>query len=181
MRPKLDLNKRFELSKIRFWKKVEKTPSCWIWTAYIDKKGYGQFNPNGISTGAHRFSYFLAYKNLPPEIDHTCRNTKCVNPSHLEAVSHRVNMLRGITNMAVINAQKTVCNNGHKLTPDNIYINEKGWRRCKKCAKKDRGSFYLKNRKRQIERGKRYYRENKEHLKKLRHNRYIKNKEVANS
>ena len=68
----------------RFWAKVRKTPTCWIWTAALDD-GYGQFWYDGRMVRAHRFAYELVIVPIPDglEPDHLCENTACVNPDHL--------------------------------------------------------------------------------------------------
>lgn len=79
----------------RFISKVNKTATCWIWNAGLDRDGYGRFRGKN-SRLAHRFSYEHHYgaidENL--EIDHLCRNRACVNPQHLEVVEHKENMKR---------------------------------------------------------------------------------------
>ena len=108
----------------KFWEKVNKTKTCWLWTGARRgyKKRYGAFNLNGKIVQAHRFSYSLL-NNIPNglEIDHKCRVTLCVNPSHLEAVPHKENCFRG---------RLKTCQNGHskhwKERPD-------GGRICMKC------------------------------------------------
>lgn len=69
----------------RFWNKVEKTDTCWLWTACCFDKGYGQFRLNGRLQRAHRVSYLLTFGVLPDDRDvlHTCDVRKCVNPAHL--------------------------------------------------------------------------------------------------
>jgi len=68
------------------------------------------------------------------QLDHLCRNHACVNPSHLEVVSGRENVVRGIGPTAK-NAKKTHCVNGHALTPENLYRHSPaGGRKCKACA-----------------------------------------------
>lgn len=73
----------------RFFKKIEKTKSCWIWKGGLDKDGYGQFNfkENNINNHvrSHRFSYFLHKGEIPINMNilHKCDNPKCVNPDHL--------------------------------------------------------------------------------------------------
>lgn len=111
----------------RFWSKVNKTDTCWIWTAYQDKNGYGRFRSGKIKVGAHRFSYELIKGPIPAglTIDHLCRNPPCVNPAHLEAVTMKENVLRGIGPTA-INARKTHCKHGHKFTPENTYTLKNG-------------------------------------------------------
>ena len=91
----------------RFWKKVSKDgpPSamvglgnCWIWKAG-KVKNYGQFViRHGVMIPAHRWAYEEANGTVPVglELDHLCRNRSCVRPSHLEAVTHRENVIRGI-------------------------------------------------------------------------------------
>jgi hypothetical protein len=114
----------------RFWEKVEKTPTCWIWTASRDPAGYGRFE----GAYPHRFAYQLLVGPIPAglDLDHACRVRHCVNPSHLEPVTHRVNVLRGISPMA-INARKVICKRGHPFDETNTRRN--GTRRaCRKCG-----------------------------------------------
>lgn len=76
----------------RFTAKIEKTETCWLWLASKNPKGYGSFE----RTYAHRWSYEHYKRQIPHgwQIDHLCRNTSCVNPDHLEAVTLEENLRR---------------------------------------------------------------------------------------
>ncbi len=118
---------------------VIKTDSCWIWTGKKDY-GYGRVGLNGMHHRAHRLIYEALKGPIPDGMvpDHLCRNRACVNPDHLEIVSVRENVLRGISPVAE-NAQKTHCKNGHQLIGDNLYEYSYGgrpWRGCKICRAK---------------------------------------------
>ena len=127
----------------RFWAHVQKTETCWLWTAaqrggkYGVFRGgkYGVFQIRGRLVGVHRFSYELHQGPIPPglTIDHLCRNRLCVNPAHLEAVTMRVNVLRGNTITAAA-ARKTYCLRGHEFTPENT-ARYKSWRICRACQR----------------------------------------------
>ena len=80
-------------------------------------------------------SFALAGLRIPDgkELDHLCRNRKCVNPKHLESVTHRENILRGETIMAE-NARKTHCWRGHPLSGKNLKLKPNGHRQCRACA-----------------------------------------------
>lgn len=97
----------------RFWSKAIPEPNsgCWLWLGGVNNQGYGLIHNVDRMSLAHRFA-FLATAPIPVglEIDHKCRNSRCVNPAHLEPVTHKVNMER---------AGKTHCHRGHALTPEN--------------------------------------------------------------
>jgi HNH endonuclease len=85
---------------VRFWKKVDKRGpnECWPWLAGVNNKGYGTFRdagaPRGWKASAPNVAFRLTYGRKPKEIDHTCCNTLCCNPAHLEDVTHSENMRR---------------------------------------------------------------------------------------
>lgn len=118
----------------RFWSKVEKSTSCWIWTATLTRLGYGHFRMGEKLRSAHRVAYELLVGPIPEgmTLDHLCRKPACVNPDHLEPVTQHENILRGKA-PAAINARKTHCVRGHPLSGENLYIRPNGHRRCRAC------------------------------------------------
>lgn len=96
---------------------------CWVWKKGKNPLGYGQLRLSRTEkVQAHRYVYELIKGPIPEglELDHLCRNRACCNPEHLEPVTHRINILRGESPLAV-NARKTHCVNGHPFTPENTY------------------------------------------------------------
>ena len=128
----------------RFWEKVNKSGPvpifrpdlgpCWIWTAYCLPNGYGQC---GRHNYAHRVSYELCIGLIPDglELDHLCRVRHCVNPTHLEPVTHIENCWRGLG--GVVSGEqmraKTHCPQGHSYAGDNLYRYLDGRRSCRIC------------------------------------------------
>jgi hypothetical protein len=122
----------------RFWSyvDVQSDTECWNWLGGTVKGRYGKFKVNGKHVGAHRLAYELLVGDIPQglELDHVCRNTLCVNPNHLEPVTHKVNVLRGFS-FSAHQSRQTHCKRGHGLSGDNLYIRPDGHRSCKECMK----------------------------------------------
>lgn len=123
---------------------------CWLWTAAKDRHGYGRYQlgrptpeaPSRRKTVfAHRIVYELLVGDPGPELDHLCRIPACVNPAHLEPVTHRENILRGpaLEAMNAYNRSKTHCPQGHPYEGDNLYfyVAKNGWvnRQCRLCKR----------------------------------------------
>jgi len=115
---------------------------CWNWKLWISPLGYGQISFKDKTELVHRVSFqvFIGKIKKNLEINHICRNRKCINPEHLETVSHRENLLKGDT-IAAKNDQKTHCLNGHKFTPENTCINPSGERSCRICKNRRQRSY----------------------------------------
>lgn len=77
----------------RFWAKVNKTDTCWLWEGSLHYKGYGQFLFNGRTQKAHRAAYQMLVGPIPEglSIDHICHVRNCVNPEHLRPVTNKQN------------------------------------------------------------------------------------------
>lgn len=121
---------------VRFWKFVDRTPTCWLWTGSKNKAGYGQFQlASRQRVAAHRYAYELLVGTIPAglTLDHVkergCVGYSCVNPAHLEPVTLAVNVMRG-DGMGARNARKERCLRGHDFD-----AMKRGYRWCTTCEK----------------------------------------------
>ena len=122
----------------RFWDKVNKTDTCWLWTASCSPTGYGVFRisqPVHKLVSAHRWAYEQVHGPIPAglQIDHLCRIRHCVNPDHLEAVTQKENLQRGKGTNGHSYTRKTHCKHGHMFNCKNTQIRPDGSRRCRVC------------------------------------------------
>lgn len=105
---------------------------CWL---YVDSKSdYPSFHNGERTVGAHIWSHLRWVGEIPDgyQVDHLCKQTRCVRPEHLEAVTPQENTLRS-NSPAAINARKTHCPQGHEYTEENTYRPPSGGRRCRAC------------------------------------------------
>lgn len=130
-KPKPPRNRR-PTTEERFWAKVERTETCWLWRGHIAANGYGSFSlGHRESIRAHRYTYELYVGHIPEglSLDHLCRVRNCVNPIHLEAVPIRENHMRAPATITAQNVAKTGCPRGHPYSG----FNSKGGRICQIC------------------------------------------------
>lgn len=114
---------------------------CWLWTGQSNRGGYGLFSEwvegRKRTVPAHRVTFGL-FRDEPPDsldLDHLCRVRACVNPWHLEPVTRRENLARGIN----YQRNKTHCINGHEFTKENTSFTTSirtglTRRRCRSCT-----------------------------------------------
>jgi hypothetical protein len=128
------------------WTVVPET-GCWQWNLDTDKDGYGITWFERRATKAHRWSY---ERHVAPiaqglVLDHLCNNRACINPEHLEPVTHAENMRRAAL-------RRTHCGNGHEFTPENTRIIQTirsdrahlTTRRCRVCDRAAAARYYQK-------------------------------------
>lgn len=101
---------RFPLDRFIEKIRLDSETTCWTWMGHVNASGYGMFRLNGVMINAHRAAVVLYGGELLPgkECDHLCRNTKCVNPAHIEQVTHAVNNERS-NSPSANNARKDTC------------------------------------------------------------------------
>lgn len=118
----------------RLAEKVLVGDGCWEWIGGKADTGYGKFHIPGATAPkqvqAHRLVYELLHGPIPDglEADHLCENRGCVNPSHIELVPHRANVLRGKSPIALAHANG-ICIRGHT----NIRRRPNGASTCRTC------------------------------------------------
>lgn len=135
----------------RFWNKVSPEPNsgCWLWFGSWDEKGYGRFGIGGRGKHkpAHRVSYEALVGAVAPglELDHGCRVRCCVNPAHLEPVTHLENMRR-VPPQPDRTEYPAVCARGHDLSGDNLsFLTRRNSFRCRQCHRDNERERYRSN------------------------------------
>ncbi len=144
-------NERFDAKYV-----IDPATGCHVWMAALTGPGKHQYGCFGLrsygtkktSVKAHRYAYERANGPIPDglHLDHLCRNTRCVNPAHLEAVTPLENHRRADWK------HRTHCVRGHALTPDNVYQKPRtGDRQCRECRKLGANRHYARHRKPKVE------------------------------
>jgi hypothetical protein len=127
----------------RFLSRCSSGPNGCIEWDEEGRAGYGSFWHDKKNHLAHRW-HWQQVKGLIPfglQLDHLCRNRRCVNLDHLEVVTSKENTLRGESPIAK-QARQTHCMRGHEFTPENIVHKKGGGRECRICHMERRRKRY---------------------------------------
>jgi hypothetical protein len=117
-----------------FWARVQVHPTsaCWEWQSSM-ADGYARYTHEGRQHQAHRLLYTLLVGPIQAGlvVDHLCRTRHCVNPDHLDPVTNRENIRRGILGLDKLS--RTHCPKGHEYSPSNTIRSTTGGRHCRSC------------------------------------------------
>lgn len=119
----------------RFWGKVEKTATCWLWQGHLSRGGYGHFAVGSRPIKAHRFAYSLINGEIPDGLVvlHSCDTPACVNPDHLSVGTDSDNQRDSVQKKRHRESRKSICPHGHPYSEDNTYVDPRGRRQCRVC------------------------------------------------
>jgi hypothetical protein len=138
------MGRNLDLRKL-FWKKVDTSGDCWLWTGHVDKDGYGMVRRNKKNMRASRYAVYLATgKYVPPGMvvmHDVCDNPPCVRYSHLKVGTQSENIASSYRKGRSVspNSGKTSCKRGHPLSGDNLYvIPSTGSKSCLTCKRMQR-------------------------------------------
>jgi hypothetical protein len=144
---------------------------CLVYTGQLTNLGYGKIKTSGRTQSVHRVWWLSHGREIPSglELDHLCKNRRCICLDHLEVVTHRENVLRGNSPPAR-NARKRVCWRGHKLT-----VKHDSERHCLECTKiqyrqralankEKKREYYLANRERILSKAKEWRERNPKYM-----------------
>ena len=114
----------------------EPNTGCRIWLGSLSD-GYGRVGVGRQSKRAHVASWELENGPIPEgmEPDHKCRVRCCIEASHLELVTHKVNVQRGLA----ADFRKFICDKCG--SPYEVLQNARGRnpiRGCRRCANERR-------------------------------------------
>lgn len=113
---------------------VEPNTGCWLWLGHLATGGYGSTprmrDGRWVSARAHRVVYEEVRGPIPDglELDHLCHQRCCVNPDHLEPVTHQENVRR-----ATVYRRGATCKRGHLRTAHSVSCGGGKYFRCKAC------------------------------------------------
>ena len=135
--------KRYMTPEERFWPRVDKTETCWLWTGARSSYRYGNMMVDGRQIPVHRWAYEQFVGPIPEghQIDHICGVTLCVRPDHLRPLTAAENV------RAHWREQRGTCRNGHPMTEDNIVWRLGGRKReCRACSRDRRARYRARQR-----------------------------------
>lgn len=126
----------------RFWRKVERSDGCWLWTGVRTGRGYGRIQQGGLEKRkallVHRLSWELHFGAIPAGlvVCHKCDVPLCVRPDHLFLGTQRDNIADCIAKGRSVrcNPVRTHCRKGHEFTPENTLL-LRGGRGCLTCRR----------------------------------------------
>lgn len=138
---------------VRFWGRVNKTATCWLWLGAPTPDGYGRLFDKGFNWAVHRWAYARLVGSIPDGmwVLHKCDVRACVNPDHLYLGTVLENN-RDTTNRGRhAEALKIQCPRGHEYDATNT-ISQRGrngklWRQCRIC--RNQGFRDLRKRRRE--------------------------------